>query len=117
MAVTSKIKNNKNLFFSGVVVLTFTNILNKVLGLFFRIPIGNLLGDSGMAYFTSAYHIYTWFYMISTGGLPLAVSMLVSEARFSGNKKEINKIYKVTMSLFLIVGAVGTLLMLSLIHI
>jgi len=111
VAVTSKIKNNKNLFFSGVVVLTFTNILNKVLGLFFRIPIGNLLGDSGMAYFTSAYHIYTWFYMISTGGLPLAVSMLVSEARFSGNKKEINKIYKVTMSLFLIVGAVGTLLM------
>ena len=45
----SKIKNNKNLFFSGVAVLTFTNVLNKIIGVLFRIPISNMLGDSGMA--------------------------------------------------------------------
>lgn len=88
MAVTSKIKNNKNLFFSGVVVLTFTNILNKVLGLFFRIPIGNLLGDSGMAYFTSAYHIYTWFYMISTGDFRLRSQCLCRRRASAEIKKK-----------------------------
>ena len=92
----SKIKNNKNLFFSGVAVLTFTNVLNKIIGVLFRIPISNMLGDSGMAYFNAAYHIYTWFYMLSTGGLPLAVSMLVSEARFKGNRDEIKRIYKIS---------------------
>lgn len=107
----SKIKNNKNLFFSGVAVLTFTNVLNKVIGVLFRIPISNMLGDSGMAYFNAAYHIYTWFYMLSTGGLPLAVSMLVSEARFKGNREEIKRIYKISMRLFFAVGAVGTTLM------
>lgn len=111
MAATSKIKNNRNLFFSGVAVLTFTNVLNKVIGMLFRIPISNILGDSGMAYFNAAYHIFVWFYMISTGGLPLAVSILVSEARFKGNREEIKKIYSLTMKMFVAIGLVGTAIM------
>lgn len=111
MATTLKKRNNRNLFFSGVAVLTFTNLLNKVMGVLFRIPISNLLGDEGMAYFNAAYHIYTWFYMLSTGGLPLAVSMLVSEARFKGNLPEIKRIYKITMRLFVIIGIIGTVFM------
>ena len=113
---TKKIKNNRNLFFSGVAVLTFTNVLNKVVGMLFRIPISNILGDSGMAYFNAAYHIFVWFYMISTGGLPLAVSILVSEARFRGNREEIKRIYSLTMKMFIVIGTLGTAVMMLLSH-
>ena len=113
---TKKIKNNKNLFFSGVAVLTFTNVLNKVVGMLFRIPISNILGDSGMAYFNAAYHIFVWFYMISTGGLPLAVSILVSEARFRGNREEIKRIYSLTLKMFIVIGTLGTAVMMLLSH-
>lgn len=114
MGATSKIKSNKKLFVSGVAILTFANIFNKIMGLLYRIPISNQLGDTGMAYFNAAYHIYVWFYMLSTGGLPIAVSMMISEARFNGRTDEIKRIYKIAMRLFVVIGAVGTAFMILL---
>ena len=78
-------KKAKNMFLSGVFILTVSNIIIKVIGLMFKIPLTNIIGDSGMGYFNSAYTIYVWFYMISTAGLPVAVSIMISEARAKGN--------------------------------
>lgn len=104
-------KKSTKLFFSGVFVLTFANILIKAIGLLFKIPMQHLLGDQGMGYFNAAYQIYVWFYMISTAGLPIAVSILISESRAKGNIRQVKLIYKVTVILFLIIGAAGTALM------
>lgn len=104
-------KNRNNLFFSGVVVLTVANLLVKVIGLLYKIPLHNLLGDEGMGYFNSAYRIYTAFYLVSTGGLPIAVSIMVSRARAQGNRKEVKAIFKAAVSLFMVVGAAGTAIM------
>ena len=104
-------KNRNNLFFSGVLILTVANILVKVIGLIYKIPLHKLLGDEGMGYFNSAYRIYTAFYLVSTGGLPVAVSILVSRARAQGNKREVKSIFKSAVSLFLFIGAVGTAIM------
>lgn len=114
MGATSKIKSNKKLFISGVAILTFANIFNKIMGLLYRIPISNQLGDTGMAYFNAAFHIYVWFYMLSTGGLPIAVSMMISEARFKGKTDEIKRIYKISMRLFIVIGIIGTAFMILL---
>ena len=54
-------KKRNDLLFSGVVILTFANILVKVIGLLYKIPLHNLLGDEGMGYFNAAYKIYTMF--------------------------------------------------------
>ena len=88
-------KNQKNLFFSGVLILTFSNILIKVIGLLFKIPITNIIGDEGMGYFNLTYVIYVWFYQISTSGLPTAVSVMTSEARAKGNIPEVEEIFRV----------------------
>ncbi|MCI8589802.1 MAG: polysaccharide biosynthesis protein [Clostridiales bacterium] len=104
-------KKAKNLFLSGVFILSISNIIIKVIGLMFKIPLTNIIGDSGMGYFNSAYTIYVWFYMISTAGLPVAVSIMISEARAKGNLLEVKRIYKVTMGLFLLIGAAGTAVM------
>ena len=58
------VKTSTKLFFSGVVVLTVANLLVKVIGLLFKIPMNSVVGDEGMGYYTSAYTIYTFFYMI-----------------------------------------------------
>ncbi|MBQ4607781.1 MAG: oligosaccharide flippase family protein, partial [Clostridia bacterium] len=68
-------------FFSGVLVLTISNLLVKALGMLFKIPMNYIVGDTGMGYYNAAYTIYTFFYMLSTAGLPTAVSILVSAAR------------------------------------
>ncbi len=106
--MATKVKNRNNLFFSGVLILTIANLLVKVIGLIYKIPLHNLLGDEGMGYFNSAYRIYTAFYLVSTGGLPVAVSILVSRARAQGNKKEVKAIFKSAVTLFFVIGAIGT---------
>ena len=100
--------NNKNLFFSGVLILTVSNIVIKVLGLLLKIPLTNMIGEEGMAYFNLAYSIYKWFYMLSTAGLPVAVSIMVSEARMRNRRREVKRIYNVTLLLFVIIGLLGT---------
>lgn len=104
-------KSRNNLFFSGVVILTFANILVKVIGLLYKIPLHNLLKDEGMGYFNAAYKIYTMFYMVSTAGLPVAVSIMVSSSRTKGNRREVKLIFKSALTLFLIIGTIGTTIM------
>ena len=91
--------------------LTAANLFVKIVGLILKIPLRGILTDSGMAYYNNAYEIYAFFFTVSTVGLPTAVSMLISENRAKGNKKEIKKIYRVAMLLFVIVGFIGTCVM------
>ena len=98
-------------FFSGVLVLTLSNILVKAVGLLFKIPMNYIVGDIGMGYYNAAYSIYTFFYMLSTAGLPVAISIMVSEARGKGNTAYIRQILKTALLLFLIIGIIGSGLM------
>lgn len=107
----NKVKNSTKLFFSGIVVLTVANLLVKAIGLLFKIPMNKVVGDTGMGYYTSAYTIYTFFYMISTSGLPIAVSILISESRTKGQLRQIKKIFRTTVALFFAIGLVGMLAM------
>lgn len=106
-------KSSSKLFVSGVIVLTIANVLVKAIGLLFKIPMQHMIGDEGMGYFNSAYTIYTWFYMISTAGLPVAISILVSENRAKGNFGQVKRIFKFAISLFLVIGLIGSSLMIG----
>jgi len=106
-----KVRTSTKMFFSGVLVLTVCNLLEKAIGLLFKIPIVNIIGDEGMGYFNSAYTIYTWLYMISTSGLPVAVLILVSRSRAQGRFKESRAIFRAALSIFLLLGSIGTALM------
>lgn len=111
-----KAKNSKNLFFSGVLILTLSNIIVKVLGAFLKVPLTSesLLGNRGIGYYQAAYEIYVWFYTVSTVGLPIAVSIMISGARAKGHFKDTKKMFKVIFGVFLAIGVVGTALMASL---
>ncbi len=106
-----KAKKSTRLFLSGVLILTFSNILIKVIGLTLKIPLSHLLGDDGMAYYNVAYDIYVWFYMISTAGLPVAISILISESRAKGNFREAKRIFRITLILFIVIGLTGMAIM------
>ncbi len=109
----SKAKSSTKLFFSGVVILTVANLLIKAIGLLFKIPMNSVVGDEGMGYYTSAYTIYTFFYMISTAGLPVAVSIMISESRTKGELRQIKRIFKTTVILFVVIGLVGMAIMIA----
>lgn len=103
--------SRKQSFVHGAVLLMASNIVVKLLGAIFKIPLRNLVGVDAMAYFNSAYSFYVLFYMISTAGLPVAISRMVAAANARGNAGEVKRIYKVSMVMFVAIGAVGTAIM------
>lgn len=104
-------KERKSSFFSGVIILTAANLTVKLIGLIYKIPLTNMLGDEGMGYFNTAYQIYSWLYMLSTAGLPVAMSLLVSECNAKGRYAEKKRLLKLTFSVFGIIGFLGSILM------
>lgn len=87
------------------------SLIVKVFGAIFKIPLTNIIGVTSMAYFNTAYGFYVIFYMISTAGVPVAVSKMVSEADAKSNKKEIDRIFKASYLMFFVFGVIGSLLM------
>ncbi|MBQ9086273.1 MAG: polysaccharide biosynthesis protein [Clostridia bacterium] len=95
-------------FMSGVLVLSLSTVIVKVIGLAYKIPMLSYLGTEGMGYFNSAYEIYAMLCVISTAGLPVALSMLISAGRQREDWDEIRRIRRSAMTLFLFLGALGS---------
>ncbi len=98
----------------GVLLLTVANLAVKVIGLIFKIPLSHLLGDEGMGYFNTAYTIYSWLYIISTAGLPVAVSIMISGAAEQEDRRAVDRIFRIAMAILLTVGLIGCFLMILL---
>lgn len=107
-------EKSKKGFMSGILLLSLSTLFVKIIGLAYKIPMMSLLGAEGMGYFNSAYEIYALLCVISTAGLPVALSMLISAADERGSCADISGIYRVGISVFLVLGAAGTLFMLAL---
>ena len=110
-AESSAKKNGKG-FVSGVLMLSLSTFIVKVIGLAYKIPMMSLLGAEGMGYFNSAYEIYALLCVISTAGLPVALSILISADAEGGRWRRIERIYRMAMTLFGIIGGAGSLFML-----
>ena len=74
----------KNSFFGGAAILTAGIVIVKLIGALYKVPLGNILTDAAFADFNTAYDIYSLLIVISTGGLPVALSKMVSEANAVG---------------------------------
>jgi stage V sporulation protein B len=92
----------------GAAVLVVAHLVVKIIGACFKIPLANILQETGMAYFTRAYNLYAALFVMATAGLPVAVSKMVSESLAKENYAESKKILKAAIALLTIIGAIGT---------
>ena len=98
-------------FISGAAVLAFAVAVTKVLGALYKIPLGNLLDKEGMAHFYAAYNIYSLLLVLSTAGLPLALSRLVSRAAAQGRLNAQRRIFRTALALLTAIGLVCSAVM------
>ena len=101
----------QNSFFGGAAVLAVGILVVKLIGMFYKIPLVNIIGDQGSTDFTNAYNIYSVLLTISTAGLPVAVSKLVSEANAQGRRNQVRRTFQLALCIFLALGAVSFLVM------
>ena len=69
----------KNNFLDGAIIATIGIVLSKILGIIYVIPFYAIIGDEGGALYGYSYTVYTMFLTLSTVGIPLAMSKLISE--------------------------------------
>ena len=105
-------RNQKqNTFFGGAAILAVGILVVKLIGMFYKIPLVNIIGAQGNSDFSNAYNIYAVLLTISTAGLPVAVSKLVSEANALNRQNQVRSIFRTSMVLFLALGLLSFLLM------
>ncbi len=101
----------KQNFLHGTMLLALSTAIVKVIGAFYSIPLNDIIGKEGFGYYSTAYEIYTVLLMISTAGLPVAMSRMISAASSLGHYRQVRKIYTVSRTIFLVLGLVGAVLM------
>ena len=101
----------KQSFLYGTAVLAMATAIVKIIGALYKIPLNAIIGEQGFGYFNTAYEIYNVLLMISTAGLPVAMSRMISQASSLGNYKQVRKIYKTSRIIFLTLGIAGSVLM------
>lgn len=100
--------NKKQNFLTGAAILSLSTIIVKIIGMFYKIPLKAVIGDQGFAYFNNAYDIYSVLLVISTTGLPVAMSRMVSEAHTLGNGKQMQRIFRTALIAYMSIGLLGT---------
>ena len=90
-------KKSGSNFLIGAFIIALSHILVKLIGAVYKIPLdGMVLKTEGMGIYSSSYTIYNWLFVVSTAGLPVAISKMVAEARAVGKIKESEKIFKIS---------------------
>lgn len=104
-------KLKKNSFLQGAFVATFGIVLCKILGMLYVIPFYSIIGEQGGALYGYAYNIYSIFLGISSAGIPLAMSKIISEYNTLGYYNAKEKAFKIGRRLLNVVGIVSFLVL------
>ncbi|MCB2292460.1 polysaccharide biosynthesis protein [Clostridium algoriphilum] len=96
----------------GFAILTAAGFMVKFLSLLYVPFLGKILGENGIGVYASAYNIFTYVYILTNAGIPVAISKMVSELIALGNYKDAIRTFKVARFLLLILGMVMSILML-----
>lgn len=100
-------------FLREAAILTVSNFAVKIIGVVFKIPLTNVLGQS-IGVFNAAYSIYAMLFMLSTSGLPVAISRLVAASNERGRGKEADRVSFLSGIIFGLVGLFFTVLLILL---
>ncbi len=101
------IKAKKDNFIIQGFILAIAGILVRIIGLIYRIPLTNIVGEEGMGYYSQAFNIYSITLLLSSYSLPLAVSKMISSKIGKREYINANRIFKVALIYATIVGFIG----------
>lgn len=91
----SKQKKKKDLnFLIQGSILAIAGIVVRLIGLLYRVPLTNIIGEEGMGVYSTAYSIYNILLLISSYSLPLAVSRLVASRNSLGQYKNARRVFQ-----------------------
>ena len=102
----------KSSFIKGAFIATLGIVLTKILGIIYVIPFHAVIGERGGALYGYAYTIYLLFMSLSSAGIPLAISKIVSEYQTLGYYNAKRRAFIIGKKIALLLGFICFLLLL-----
>lgn len=106
------IRKNQS-FLQGAFVLAASMVIVKGFGMIYKIILANMFGGVGTGLFNAAYSLYNPLFMLATAGFPIAISRMVSESVANGRYRDVKKIHRVSVPIFVATGCICFILMIA----
>lgn len=103
--------NKKTTFIKGATILAIAGLICKVIGVLFRVYAGNIVDEPGMDFYEKVYPTYALLLIISSSGIPTAISRMVAERAAVGNYDGAKRVFRRSMLLLLLIGVVTSAFM------
>lgn len=102
---TEQKKSSSGFLIQGM-ILAVAGIITRLIGIAYRIPVNNILGDEGQGLYGCAFSVYNIALLLTSYSLPLAVSKLVSARISKKEYKNAMKIFKSALMFAIVSGAI-----------
>ena len=103
--------NTQKSIVGGMTVLSIVGLICKIVGALYRIPLAWLIGDEGMGTYQLVFPTYNMLLTISSAGLPVAISRMVSFSLAKDDPRNAKRIFKIALCMLAALGFVTMLLM------
>ena len=112
-------------FVKGAAILTISMVIVKVFGMLDKVILERIFasfamhgehggdGSFGMGLYANAFELFVVIFTVATGGLPIAISRLVSQNMTQKRYKDVRRIHKVSVPFFAILGFVCLLIIVA----
>ena len=94
----------------GFAILSVAGIINKVLSVLYVPILMQIVGDDGYGIYSGGYQIYTFIYVLTNSGFPIAISKLQSELIANENYRDARRSFKLSRLLLTAYGLVMTII-------
>lgn len=95
-------------YIKNTVILFASMAITKIVGALFKIPLANLLGGTGMGYFSTAYGLYSPIFALTAAGIPTVMMRITARCAASGDKPHALAVRKYALIMFTVIGLIGS---------
>lgn len=99
-------KKKKDDFLMQGAILAIAAVITKIIGVAYRIPLTNILGDEGNGFYGYAFEVYSLALILSSLSFPTAVSKLVSARMAMRQRRNAFRVFQCALVFSVIIGAV-----------
>lgn len=97
-------------YIRNTAILFASMTITKIIGAVFKIPLANILGGTGMGYFSTAYGLYSPVFALTAAGIPTVMMRLTAQNIAAGRPGNALKTRRTALMLFSAAGLIGTLI-------
>ncbi len=94
-------------FVMQAAILASASLIVRFIGFLYRLPLTELIGDTGNGIYNAGYQIYTFLLILSSAGLPAAISRLVSTRIAKGEFQNAHRVFRVALAFAVTLGSIG----------